>query len=340
MSRVRFAFVGFRHGHIFSLLKAVKAHDDCEVVACCEEDKATREALPETRDLQPTHDDFGRMLEEVDFDVLSVGDYYAKRGGLMIRALEAGKHILSDKPICTSLDELDRIAELSRSKNLAVGCQLDLRCSGNYRTMRELIHAGEIGEVHTVTFTGQHPLSPGSRPGWYFEDGCHGGTINDIAIHGFDGIPWMTGRRIVEVVSARAWNARCELNRNFQDGAQAMLRLDNNGGVLCDVSYLTPEGCKERLAQYWRFTCHGSTGMVETHYDEDSVLLARRGVAELVRQPAGPDVPHEYLTHFLDELRGSSENDALTTERVLAASKVSLLTQKAADEGLTGVSCE
>ena len=55
------------------------------------------------------------------YDVLAVGDYYARRGSLAIRALELGRHVLLDKPICIDLAELDRIAALSRGPGHAGG---------------------------------------------------------------------------------------------------------------------------------------------------------------------------------------------------------------------------
>src|SRR5579862_4505574 len=105
----RFAFVGFRHGHILDLLTGVEERGDTEVVACCEEDAATREALAAKGRVKITHTDFAAMLRDVECDVIAIGDYYAKRGELDIAALRAGRHVLSDKPLCTSLAEQDGI---------------------------------------------------------------------------------------------------------------------------------------------------------------------------------------------------------------------------------------
>ena len=52
---IRFAFVGFRHGHIFGLVRAVQEHAETEVVAACEEDGATREVLAEDERIKITH---------------------------------------------------------------------------------------------------------------------------------------------------------------------------------------------------------------------------------------------------------------------------------------------
>jgi predicted dehydrogenase len=332
---MRLAFMGFRHGHVMPLYKAA-AHDPrIEVVAACEEHAPTAVAAA---GVKVTHRDFAAMLRDVAFDALAVSDYFARRGSIAIAALEAGKHVILDKPICTDLRELDQIERLAMDKHLAVGCLLDLRDSGALRAARRVIRDGAIGDVHTVNFTAQHPLFFGHRAGWYFEEGKHGGTLNDIAIHAIDLIPWLTGRRIVECVAARAWNARLPQHPHFQDAAQLMLRLDNDAGVLGDVSYLAPDGLKYSAPQYWRITCHGSGGMIETKLGASSVMLAKTSDSSPQTIPADAELTHGPLESFLTQIGGeSTEGSGITTRDVLTASRQALLIQLAADQGRTRV---
>jgi predicted dehydrogenase len=176
---------------------------------------------------------------------------------------------------------------------------------------------------------------PGKRPAWYFEDGKHGGTINDIGIHAIDLIPWLTGRTIVESVASRTWNARVSQAPHFQECAQIMLALDNGGGVLGDLSYLAPEGVGYSVEPYWRVLVHGDEGSVETHYNAEAVTLAAAGDVKQV--PAESNDPTGCLDAFLDEIAGRPHDGALTTSAVLDASRRSLLIQQAADRGRTNV---
>ena len=162
--KTRFAFAGFRHAHILDLHAGVSERGDTQVIACCEEDAATRAGLSVTI----THTSFAKMLGEVECDVIAIGDYYSCRGALAIAALEAGRHVLGDKPLCTSLEEQSIIEKLATDRGLLVGLQLDCRDSAAFRTLREIIASGEIGEVCTVRIQGQHPLLLGTRPAWYF----------------------------------------------------------------------------------------------------------------------------------------------------------------------------
>ena len=334
---MRLAFIGFRHAHIEALYELARKHADVEIVAACEDHAPTRDALAKAGRITLTHDDYRELLAEVDCDAVAVGDYYARRGEILLAALEAGRHVIADKPLCTRLDELDRIAELSRTRKLCVGCQLDMRDRGTSLTARKLLQHGAIGEVQTVTFLGQHPLMYGSRPGWYFEPGQHGGTINDIAIHAVDMIRWATGRRIVEVVAARAWNTGRVPCDFFQDGAQLMLRLDNDGGVLGDVSYLMPDACGYSLPLYWRVTLHGSDGVLEILPVEDTVLLAGKGEKGFGKVTLEPGIPDGVLDSFVREARGETEGLSPSTAEVLESSRVALLAQHAADHDLRSV---
>ncbi|MFT5471638.1 MAG: putative dehydrogenase, partial [Verrucomicrobiales bacterium] len=118
---VRFAFVGFRHPHIFDMYQRCRDRDDVEIVACCEEDAATREELATRDDLEFTHTSCDAMLDEVECDVVAVGDSYGLRVGWILGALERGRHVISDKPICISLSELDQIEAAASEKNRIMG---------------------------------------------------------------------------------------------------------------------------------------------------------------------------------------------------------------------------
>lgn len=244
---VRMAFAGFRHGHIYSLYTLALSDPAVEIVAACEEHAEKRRQMAGGT-VAVTHDKHRRMLDEAACDAVAVGDYYGARGAIVIEALRRGRHVIGDKPLCTSTDELVVITQLARERRLAVGCQLDLRECPALLAIRAALRDGAIGTLLAVAFTGQHPLNSATRPAWNFEPGKHGGTIKDIAIHAMDFIPWATGCRIARVNAARAWNAGCPQAPWFHDGAQMMLTLDNGAGVLGDVSYFVPSSFGYTLA--------------------------------------------------------------------------------------------
>jgi predicted dehydrogenase len=328
---LKFAFAGFRHGHILSLYDLVQKHQDIEVVAACEEHEPTRQDLTAKGHVTVTHDNLDTLFDDTEFDVLAVGEYFAQRGPTAIKALQRGKHVIVDKPLCTRLDEVDQLEQLSAQSGLKVGCMLTMRDAGQSLGMRQLVQQGMIGEVHAITFGGQHPLLLDSRPGWYFEPGKHGGTINDIAIHAIDALPWITGQGFARIEAARCWNAFAPEFPHFEDGGQMMLTLDNGAGVLGDVSYFMPDKAGYSLPQYWRLTLWGRLGLIETATTAKEIVLTLATDKEPQILPAPPANSGGYLESFLADIAGTSQPDQLDTAAVLKSARTVLKIQEAAD---------
>ena len=328
--KTRFAFIGFRHSHAFDLLDLVRDRPDCEIVAACEEDPATRAQLTNTNRVDITHAKYETMLNEVECDVVAVGDYYTARGPQVVEALRRGLHVIADKPLCHTLAEQAQIEDLSSKRGLSVGLQLDLRGAGAFIRLRDIIRSGELGRIHTMSIGGQHPLLVGSRPPWYFEPGKHGGTINDIGIHVFDIVPWLTGVPWKEVITARTWNAKCIEHPHFKDAAQFMGFLENGAGIMADVSYLAPDKSGYTMPHYWRFTVHGQNGIAETHYGAVHVKVSLDPFDAPDQRPVGPPIYRRFFTDFLNEVRGHRESCDLRTEDVLRASRLALEAQRRA----------
>jgi predicted dehydrogenase len=330
---LRLAFVGFRHAHILDLYRRALVAPGIEVVGACEEDAGTREWAQSDAGVEITYQDYDRMLATVGCDAVAVGDVYGKRGQRIIKALESGRHVISDKPICTSLAEWGRIERLSKTRLLRIGCMLDMRDMPQFIGARELVRQGRIGEVLAVSFGGQHPLLLGRRPAWYFEPGQHGGTINDIAVHALDAIPWITGQQVTEIVAARTWNALAVEFPHFRDAGQLMLTLDEHCGVLGDVSYFAPDSQGYASPLYWRTTFWGRDGVLETAATADAITVAANGASGVEHVSLPTARPGGYLVAFLQDIGGESRADELTTERVLRATRLALLAQWAADVG-------
>lgn len=329
----RVAFAGFRHGHIFSLLERVRNHPSSEAIAFWENDPATRESLRNERGIETTHETLEDMLASSGATIVAIGDTYARRGAIALAALEAGKHIIADKPLCISTEELEEIARLAQEKGLSVGCQLDLVESDGLRQLRNVIREGTLGRPCTISIFAQHPLLLDKRAAWYFEPGQHGGTINDIGIHAFDAVPWLTNRPWEEVLLAREWNAKAEPFPHFKDCAQFHALAE--GGLACfaDVSYLGPDILGYSIPQYWRITVHGTKGLAEISYGTPGIQVVTDSDEAPQIRPALETQPTGYWRDFLGEIEGNPSEDGFTTSRVLTSSRWALRAQDLASKG-------
>lgn len=318
------AFAGFRHGHIYALLEWAKQLPDVNIVAAWEADEHSRE-VAKLHGVLFTHDSYEEMLKDSNIDVVAIGDYFAARGQKAIQALRAGKHVIADKPLCTDLSELNEIERLAKENGKKVGCMLDLRYRASTAIAKKLIQSGKLGKLHNISFTGQHSLGYGNRAGWYFEEGKQGGTISDIAIHGIDLVRYITGAKLKRVLAARCWNAYATEVPNFKDAAQFMIELDGGIGLIADVSYASPNGCKFTPKQYWRFTYWGENGALEFNYADNIVELMITG-AEKLQLLSGEDADSNPLKDFIADI--NDEEVELNTQSVLLSSRDTLTIQK------------
>lgn len=333
MSKTRFVIAGIRHYHILEVARHTEIVKDCELTAYCEEDAATREILKTEKGIEVTYDSYDKLLADGNFDVVAIGDTYVKRGGMIIKALQAGKHVVVDKPLCTSLEELDQIEKLSREKNLSVIIHLTLRGNPVFRTLHQLVQSGKLGKIRAASFGGQHPLNFGVRPDWYFTGDQHKGTINDIAVHGVDYLRWITGEELQSVESARCWCTNPEKWPDFKDGAQAHYTLTNGAGVLVDVSYFTPEKIQYPFPLYWRTTLWGSEGVADAALYDKHIRLFLNGSASEEQVPLVEADHTLYIDSLLNEIKGTLVPGQLTTAECLKSSRATLEIQRAADQG-------
>ena len=329
---MKIAFVGLRHGHVFKLANLALNNPETEISGVWEENAEALEAakarIPADIHVYSSYDE---ILNDPTVEAVAVGDYYGIRGQRIIAALRAGKHVITDKPVCTRMEELDEIVKLCEEKNLRLGCLLDLRCDPAIRLARDVIRGGQLGEIRALAFSGQHALNWATRERWYFEEGKHGGTFNDIAIHGVDAVEMITGRPISEILCARQWNSYAVHAPDFADCAQFMGKLDNGAGVMADVSYSSPEPAEFKLPYYWRFSFWGEHGWLECRYRGGGADIALTGDPE-ARRIEAPTVADDALTHFLMDIRG--EETPFGTQSVINSTRVALGLQRTADESM------
>lgn len=318
------AFAGFRHGHIFSLYETARNDKDVNIVGCFEENDAERENVKKTRNIDFTYNTYDELLNDKSVEAVAIGDYYGKRGEMVIEALKHGKHVICDKPICTKLSELSEIEKLSKENNLKVCCMLDLRYMAQTKIAKEIIESGALGKINIASFTGQHCLSYGVRPSWYFEKGKHGGTINDIAIHGIDLVKFITGKSLTKVNCAKVWNAFADKEPNFKDCGQFMIEMGDMS-VMADVSYAAPQ-FDGIMPTYWDFYFWGTKGMLNFNQRENCVKIYKEK-EEIIKCEEGKS---EYLRDFIKEING--EKTIMDTIGTLDSQRQVLEIQKRADE--------
>lgn len=186
-----------------------------EFVACWAGDNGTAGDIKQ-------FDDYELMLREVRPDIVCVATRQTMHAEQVERVVAAGvRGIVCDKPLATSLAEVDRITGACRAAAVPLAFGLDRRWTTRYRWARGLIGEGVIGRVVAVTAYGLANL---------INHGCHWYDAA-LMLVGDPEVAWVSG--LVDDVS----NEPPDSNRRLDPAGRAQLGLVN--GV---TMYVTPDG--------------------------------------------------------------------------------------------------
>jgi predicted dehydrogenase len=158
-------------------------------------DREKAEAFVASRPGVTAVSSFEEILADPAVRIVSIASYDDAHGDQILRALEAGKHVFTEKPMCRSFAELDRIRRaLAVRPDLFFGVNLVLRAAPLYQWLRREIAAGTFGRIYA--FDGDYIYGRLEK----ITDGWRG-RIEDYSVmqgggvHLVDLMLWLTGER-------------------------------------------------------------------------------------------------------------------------------------------------
>ena len=325
MAKLRVGHYG-ANGH--PELRSLKDHARAKLTAICEIDRETLarawgEDHPRLGDVQ--------IVESLD-DLLGLCDAVVfcspvryEQPDQCIKALEAGKHVLAEKPCAFTLGQVERLIELdhggpARFREMG-GTTLD----GTFIRMREIVLNQELGDVLCIQMLKSYPVF-GRRPP---DERIDGGLIMQAGIHGARIMQEVTGLTITEVMSfeTKAGNlGRGELRM----AACSICRFDNGAVGELTVNYLNPP-----KIGFWgndHFRLFGSKGMLEAMDDAGRLRIARGEgpLQDIEPAEAGPQYFDLFVDHVLD-----GADMPLPLERELQSTLAVIAMKEAAKTGET-----
>lgn len=200
----RVALVGTGHrGTNMWGINVVRDYDDCvEIVGLCDRNTMRAER---SRSLMgsnaPIFDDFDRMLAELKPETVMVCVQDSDHDEIIIRALEAGCNVITEKPMTTTAEKCIRILEAEKRTGKRVDVTFNYRFAPTARRLKELLSSGAIGEVTSVDFhwylDTQHGADYFRR--WHAFEANSGSLFVHKATHHFDLLNWYLASDPVDV---------------------------------------------------------------------------------------------------------------------------------------------
>jgi predicted dehydrogenase len=201
-----YAFMGRAHsqawrtvGHFFDLPLAPR------MAAICGRDAAAAAAAADRLGWAAWETDWKRLIARDDVDLVDVCTPGSSHAEISIAALEAGKHVLCEKPLANTVDEARAMAAAAAR---AAGSGVRAMTGFNFRRVpavalaRELIAAGRLGALRHVrgAYLGSHLLDPGLPLSWRLQaEQAGSGALGDLGAHVVDLAQYLAGDRIAGV---------------------------------------------------------------------------------------------------------------------------------------------
>ncbi|SMH27628.1 Predicted dehydrogenase [Rathayibacter oskolensis] len=146
--------------------------------------------------------DWRAVVQRDDIDLVDIctpGDTHAE---IAIAALEAGKHVLCEKPLANSVEEAERMAAAAAASDRVAMCGFSYRRTPALALARRFVEEGRLGAIrHVRAQYLQDWLSDSEAPlTWRLDAAKAGsGALGDIGAHSIDTAQWLTGQRITSV---------------------------------------------------------------------------------------------------------------------------------------------
>lgn len=265
-------------------------NNNLEIVAVCDIVLENIETLLRKHDLQndssiKRYDDYKKMIQENQIDFISIATESGLHAEISLYCIEKGIHILIEKPMAMSLEDADKIIQLSEEKNIKVAACHQNRFNIAVQKMRKALEEGRFGKlshgsIHVRWNRNKNYYDQAQWRGTWEQDG---GALMNQCIHGIDLLRWMMGDEIESVYGVTKQQFHHYLEA--EDIGMAVVKF-KNGAVA---------------------TIEGTTNVYPQNLEETLYLFGENGTVKL----GGKSTNNIDVWDFADETEADQKNKGL-----------------------------
>ncbi len=243
MKKFRIGIIGLGMGK--SHIEGYQSHPAGEVVAVADMDEARLATVAEKYNIPSTYTDAARMLAEEKLDIVSVVTPNKFHKDLTIAALEAGCHVLCEKPMAMNAAEAEEMLAASKKCDRRLMINFSFRFRPQSFAMKKLIEAGELGNIYFGRTVWQRRRGMPGFGGWFGTKAlAGGGPLIDLGVHRLDLALWLMNYPEPEWVIGSTYNpiasaiaAKQGKTYDVEDFAAAMIKFKNGATLELEASW-------------------------------------------------------------------------------------------------------
>ncbi len=275
MDKIRVGIIGCGAISVRRHLPEYVAREDVEIAAIYNRTRSKAEEVQ--REYGGVVCDSIEQLVNMDIDAVSVCTANSRHAHDAILALQAGKHVLCEKPMDVAIYKCIAMVEEAEKAGKLLMIAQNQRFSSAHVKAKELIDAGEIGRI--VSFETKFGHSgperwTGSDDTWFFKKTDAGmGALADLGIHKTDLVHYLTGQTITEVYAHTA-----TLDKKYPDGNP--IDVEDNAWCI----YKLADGATGTMHASWTdygqeynsIVIHGTEGSIRCYDDREYSLIVEK----------------------------------------------------------------
>ncbi|HEX8552014.1 MAG TPA: Gfo/Idh/MocA family oxidoreductase [Abditibacteriaceae bacterium] len=286
--------------------------DNVKVVAVSDPVEASRTSAMEQYGIEASYADFNEMLQRDDIHVISVTTPNFLHAEATIAALEAGKHVLCEKPLAMNVPEGEAMVAASQRTGNKLMCGFHFRFSPEVQCLKRFAQAGEFGDMYHARTTAMRRRG---IPGWGLfisKEKNGGGPLIDIGVHMLDATMHVLGFPKPVAVSGKTYQKFGKRKdvlglmgqwdyKNFtvEDFAAALIRFEDGSTLSLESSFVANMDVNERMS----FQIYGDKGGASYNplkmFSEKNGTLLDISPASL---PNNVQAHHAQIASFIDSV--------------------------------------
>ena len=208
-----------------------------DLTAVCDAVETRARQAAERYGIPQVFTDYPAMLEQGRLDAIVNLTPMQVHAATSLQAIAAGKHVYTEKPIATTLDDADQVIAAARAAGVVLACAPALMIHPESQEIKRLIASGVIGKVCYARARGSHPgpawlLDYPSDPTWFYQPGA--GPIFDLGVYPLTYLTGLLGpAQRVMALSGIAIPER-DVRAGIAQGKVIQVGVDDNTAITLD----------------------------------------------------------------------------------------------------------
>lgn len=245
---------------------------------------------------------YEELLNDHNVNVVVIAAPHHLHAEMAVRAAQAGKHILLEKPMAQNLDECDSILNAVKQANVTLMVGFTSHFVRSYQIAKQLLDSGELGEVVLGISTMSKIWLDPNRRAWHLDRETGGGMWLTSGIHCLERLTWLINSPVVQVYAQLATRFHDQLADDI--GLVSLKYANGAMGAVVSTGYRV--GAPKHLTE---LTC--TKGTMNIDY-AGGVSIGRNDKWQAIPNSESPNWMHEAIIAEWSAFLDAIENNAAT----------------------------